>query len=325
MATPARPLVSLGLALLVALVAVGASGFTDEVENYKRLEAMPRERRADLAENLGRFDRLDPKEQAALRKLDVAISRKDPVDQARYRAILRRYHLWVSGLTDDQKKKLEAATDPDERFNLARKYRLSEADDRSRKKSLISGIRTGHFGISGPIEAGFLLKIWRKLPESKKAEIARRDGNRLRAELRSQANAAGVKWEPFAKADDDTYIGRLEADPEFKSLLGPLAKRAEAAQRKFDHPFAEFLYFEEHPPRPVDPRNLDRFVASCPAWLLGMLDPLSPGDARSYLTILYRQLHPHPNEMPEPGKEKPKVEPSSKPAPQKGQASPPPS
>ncbi len=29
-----------------------------------------------------------------------------------------------------------------------------------------------------------------------------------------------------------------------------------------------------------------------------MLDPLSPDDARAYLTILYRLLYPEPGEMP---------------------------
>ena len=45
-------------------------------------------------------------------------------------------------------------------------------------------------------------------------------------------------------------------------------------------------------------RDLERFSAACPPWLHSMTDPLSPDDARQYLTILYRLLYPHPGEMP---------------------------
>ena len=65
---------------------------------------MPRERRVALSENLERFDKLNPAEQAAIRKLDAEIARKDPVEQARYRSLLRRYHLWVNSLTDEEQK-----------------------------------------------------------------------------------------------------------------------------------------------------------------------------------------------------------------------------
>ena len=74
--------------------------------------------------------------------------------------------------------------------------------------------------------------------------------------------------------------------------------RSLAARKWFEHPFAEFLYFEENRPPAVSQKNLERFSADCPPWLHSMTDPLSPDDARQYLTILYRLLYPHPGEMP---------------------------
>jgi len=346
MATPARTLVSLGLAILVAMIAAGASGFDDETENYERLRAMPRERRANLVDNLERFDRLGPGEQAALRKLDQAIARKDPVDRARYRSILRRYHLWVSGLSDDRKKKLEEATDPGERFSLARKFRLAEADDRAGKAARVSGIRTGDYGLEGPSEASFLLQIWNQLTPKKQAEIGKRGGAELRNQIRSQAKATGVHRDWSVFAEEGPLLKRLESDPDFKQLLGPMArraietppkkagsesktgeapeKRADLILRRLEHPFTEFLYYEDHPVRPVDPKNLERFVAACPAWFLGSIDPLNPDDARNYLSIVYRRIYPHPAEFSEPGKDRSKVETPPRPASRKAQTSPPP-
>ncbi len=339
MAIPARHLIPVPIAVVLAALVAGASGSSDEAENYKRLLAMPRERRISLAEDLDRFDRLDPKEQAAIRKLDAELVRKDPVDQARYRAVLRRYHLWANGLTDAQKKELEGATEPYERLAIARKFRLREVVEASAKGARISGIRTGDYGLVGPIEAAYLLKVWQKLSPQQQGAIAKRGGNRLRDEIKAAAGSTKVRREPFPAAEEKAYALRLEADPDFKSQLAPLTKRIEAAQKKgenaakraeanqrlFEHPFAEFLYFADHPSRPVTPRNFERFLGSCPAWLLEMLDPLSPDDARDYLTILYRQIYIHPEEMPEGSRAEPGGSASTpKGNPRKSPASPPP-
>jgi hypothetical protein len=300
--------VMLGLAALAA----SPSSPTDEAENYRQLEAMPRERRIALSENLERFDKLDPAERAAIRKLDAEIARRDPVEQARYRSLLRRYHLWVNGLTEDQKAALKAAQGPDGRFNVARKFRLKELEGATSGPRLY-GIRTGDFGLIGPHEAASLLRIWNKLTTARKAEIEKHpERGRLTAEIRAQAKSVGVQLHPFPIADEKLYDPRLEADEGFKKLLGPFARRVdahprkaedarakgEAVQKKFELRFAEFLYFEEHKPRPVSQKNLERFSATCPGWLHAMLDPLSSDDARAYLTILYRQIYPEPGEMP---------------------------
>ena len=322
---PARTLVSLGIAALVALVAAAPSGFSDEAENYRRLQSMPVERRADLAENLARFDRLDPKEQAGLRKLDADLSRKDPVDQAKYRAILRRYHLWVNGLTDEQKAKLAAASGPAERFEVARKIRVAEGVQ-SRKGPRLSGIRIGNYALDNPTEAAFLLRIWEKLTPAEQAEIAKRSGRQLRDQIRNHRSAVHITRDHALLSEESAYTARLEADPDYRAFLAGTVKRmaettqkkAETATRKneaaarkagdplrrMEQPYAAFLYFEDHPSKPIPPGNLDRFVASLPAWFLAMLDPLTAEDARDYLTVVYRQLYPYPDEMPDPARAK---------------------
>jgi hypothetical protein len=300
------------LVLALGLLAAPFPARADEAENYQLLQAMPRERRVALAENLERFDKLDRAEQAAIRKLDAEIARKDPVEQAKYRALLRRYHLWVNSLTDEQKKELREAPTPEARFALAQKFRARDAQT-SRSGPRLAGIRTGDFGLVGPFEAAHLLRVWNKLDAAKKAEIEKQhERGRLFAAIRDETKAAGVRHVSFPADKESEYISRLEGDADLKRVFGPFAKgsdtpqrkleavqkKAEAARRWFEHPFAEFLYFEENRPHPVDQRNLERFSSACPHWLHAMTDPLSPDDARQYLTILYRLLYPHPGDMP---------------------------
>lgn len=308
---PRRPTAAAFLLALASVIAPDPAR-ADEAENSRRLQAMPRERRVALAENLERFDKLDATERAAIRKIDAAIAARDPVDQARYRTVLRRYHLWANGLTDDQKRDLKAAETPEARFALARKFR-SKAVPAGGPGPRIAGIRTGNFGLVGPYEAAHMLKVWNKLTPARKAEIEKQqERGRLFAAIRAESRPSGVKFEPFPAADDSSYAARLEGDPSFKPLLGPMVrwpdptvkkvdpaqKKAENPQRRFEHPLAEFLYFDDHRPRPVAQKDLERFASACPEWLHAMTDPLSPDDARDYLTIIYRLLYPHPSEIP---------------------------
>ena len=316
-------LILLGLAVIAA-----PAPLADEPDRYLQLQAMPRERRVTLAENLERFDKLDPAEQAAIRKLDAEIARKDPVEQARYRTLMRRYHLWVNSLTDAQKKELQDAGSVDARLALARKFRQKELETGVSGPRFF-GIRTGDYGLIGPHEAAQLLKIWNKLDPPKKAEIEKhQERGRLFREIRDQNKYYGVNFVPFPTAEEKHYDALLESEKTFKEQLGQFARRvdltpkkSEAAHAKgenvakrFELRFAEFRYFEDHKPKAVSQKNLERFSDSCPAWLHSMLDPLSADDARNYLTILYRLLYPEPGEMP-PDPKPAKASPAKTPSP----------
>ncbi len=298
-----------------AALFVGAVCLGDDLQNRQFLETLPRDRRATLAENLDRFDRLNGAEQTAIRRFDKEIEKLEPEEQPRYRALLQQYHLWFQGLTDDQRTALLATTDLDERFRLARKFRLAEMAGPKRDGPRIAKIRTGDYGLIPPTEMAYFLKIWRDLPPEKRSEIEKKPFSKVRDELRSQAKKINFKFEPFPADQEKIYDEKLEKDDEFKPLIEQMArkveqavkksealKKAEAVQKRFEHPYAEFLYFEEHHPTPVDPGRLNRFGEWCPEWLHALTDSMSADDAREYLTILYRSIYPIPNEMPEPSK-----------------------
>jgi len=151
---------------------------------------MPRERRAALAENLEQFDSLDAGERAAIRRLDRDLALRDPIDQARYRALLRRYHLWTNSLSDEQRRALQAAPTPEARMALIRQIRQKSNEiDASGPK--FSGARVGELGLIGPYEMAFILKAWDKLPNDKKQALSALPGGKLFAAVRAEAAATG--------------------------------------------------------------------------------------------------------------------------------------
>lgn len=291
---------------------VGAACWGDDLQNRQLLETLPRDRRSSLAENLDRFDRLGGAEQAAIRRLDATIAATEPVEQARFRSLLHHYHLWFQGLTEEQREQLLATTDLDERFTLARKLRVAEKVVPKRDGPRIARIRTGDYGLIGPYEAAYLLKIWRDLPPEKRAEIEKLPPSSLRDELKAQGKSLKLRFDRFPVDQEKLYDEKLEADPDFKPLLhlaeqvprkADATKKAEKAQKNFEHSFAEFLYLEDHRARPVDPARLERFAESCPHWFRVLTDSLAADDARDYYATLYRLIYPGPaDEMPEPVK-----------------------
>ena len=294
---------------------VGAVCLGGEPENRQLLETLPSDRRASLAENLDDFDKLDFAEQTAIRRLDASIAATEPVEQARYRALLHHYHLWFESLTDDQQEKLLATTDLDERFALARKIRVAENGRDRHDGSRIAHLRTGAFGLIGPFEAAFLLKTWQDLAPEKRAELEKSPPAKLRDALKAEAKTLKRRIDRFPAEQAKIYGEKLEADPEFQPIIEPMIRRVEQAFRKgdagkkaanaqklFEHPLAEFRYFEENRPRPVDPIRLERFAEACPGWFRATTDSLAADDARDYYAILYRLIYPNPAEMPEPVK-----------------------
>ena len=295
---------------------VGAVCLGDDLRNRQLLETLPRDRRTSLAETLERFDRLGSAEQTAVRRLDKTIEDSDPVERARFQALLHHYHLWFQGLPEDRQATLMGINDLEERFRTARKFRLAEVAAPQRDGPRVAKIRTGDFGMAAPFETAFLLKVWAEIPAETRAELDKKPPAGLRDAIREQGKKLKVRFDPFPVDLEKTYDEKLEKDDEFKPLIEPMIRRVEQAlrtkgevpkkvdnaQRKFEHRFAEFLYFEEHRPSPVDPVRLLRFSESCPDWFHAMTDSLAGDDARDYYTIVYRLLYPAPKELPEPTK-----------------------
>ena len=129
--------------LLGLLIAAGPS----DDANWKRLEAMPREQRVVLSRNLERYDALPPDERSAVRALDADIAKLDPLLQARYLGLLRRYHAWLSDLTDAQKAQLGQASSVDARLALVAKWRKAEQPANGGSKSpMVLGVSPGVLG-----------------------------------------------------------------------------------------------------------------------------------------------------------------------------------
>lgn len=329
------------LPLILAGVA-SVAGAADEDENRKRLEAMPREQRLHLSRTLDRFDSLPSSERSAVRDLDAALSKLDPDVRARYRLLLRRYHVWLGGLDDDQGKQLAAAGSVDAKLALAAKWRRAEREaDTKTRRNLVMGVHPGDLGAIPPFEMANALRVWSNLNASERANIEKfKNINRRMIELARIGRERGIVPVRFPKATEDVLIQELESHEMAKAIQQRWAVKQEkagdptAARKAQDsirwngplHPLAESLYFMKHPPPPVSTDNLSRFDAEIPEWLRATLDPLPPDDARRRLTILYRQIYPPGEEIPTPlkkGPDKAEDAPKSKtPAPKPAPAAP---
>jgi hypothetical protein len=326
------------LTLAAALVASSAAAGEGD-NNWSRLSAMPREQRAHLTENLERFDALPASERADIRELDAAIARLDPAVRARYRVVLRRYHVWVKGLDDDRKKQLAQAGSAREKLDLVTQWKRAEVQADSRAKAnLIFGLHPGDLGAIPPYEIASALRVWFELSpqEKKRIESIERLPFRISALMNMGQNPARkIPMQRFDPAIEQGLVDRLEADEKAKMVFpkqffrakkeepAPNADPVQAAKKAerlntFNpvHHLAESLYFSEHPPAAVTTENLALFETRIPNWLRASLDPLPPEDARRRLTILYRQIYPPGSEIPPPPKPDPakaKASPSQKP------------
>ena len=294
-------------------------GPTSEGANWKRLEAMPREQRLHLSQTLEEFDSLPSGDRAAIRDLDASLAKLPPETQARYRVVLRRYHVWVDGLDDVQKKKLAEAGSVDAKLSLVTKWRKAEREAETRvRKNLIFGIHPSDLNTIPPFEMAYLLRVWRKLDAKDRAEVEKieRMPQRL-MDLGGRGSGArsGSSAAPSPRGDG----GRLgqagsRTDEKVKSIFPrwvaktgrrpiPIAEKR-AAKRPANpiHQMAESLYFIENPPEPVAAARLAQFDATIPNWLRATLDPLPPDEARRQLTILYRQIYPPGQDIPPPNK-----------------------
>lgn len=313
-----------------------AAVLADEPGNRQILESLPLDRRASLAEKLQRFDGMSSADRQAIRRLDAQIALLEPVERARLQSLLHRYHLWVLQLPLDQKQALLDAKTPQKRLQLILDYQKAQTVQRAKTGPRLAGIRLGDFGLIGPFDCASLLKAWRALPPDRQKELSRMPRSQLYSSLRDQARQMDLASPSLPDDREAAYDARLESDEEFKPLVDPLrrantsskgdspASKQDSLQKRFENPFAQFLYFEENPPIEVDPANLERFVADAPDWFHTLIDSLSADDARAYVSTVYRLLYRHPAEMPEskpkPG---PQVPPRKADGPGHGDHSPP--
>jgi hypothetical protein len=270
--------------------------------NWDRLRSMPREQRLALWEKLKAFDALGQSERSSIRALDARIAALSPADRDNYASVLRRYHHWLQGLTDEQRTALITAP-PSQRMRLVTGYR---ADVRTGATGNMNTtpmfLQVFDFSGSAPFETAHRLKVWFDLSAENRAEIEAQDSPAARKKRLTEF-AQHVRLGPIGrvpKSDEDALMAKLESNPQLKNwLANPLKKADPTKHEKVKRRIAANYYFLEHPPTAVDPGRLRHFGAALPTWDREQLDPLPPEEAKRRLAILYRLVFPAPKEFPE--------------------------
>jgi hypothetical protein len=280
-----------------------AAAANAEAENASRLRSMPREERLALWEKLREFDALGPAEHSAIRSLNEQISQLPPDEQANYQSVLRSYHRWVQGLSEEQRNELSAVP-PNERMRLVTRLRAQERTSPA-ASHLPLPLQVLDFTAQTPFETAVRIKTWLELSPEKRAEIEQLDSppeqQRRLADVAQFVRLAQPAR--ITKAEEDALVAKIEANPQWKnSPLNPLKKADSAKQEKVRRRIAASYHFLEKPPAAVESARLMRFQAALPPWYRGQYDHLPPEEARRRLTILYRLIFPAPGEMPETSK-----------------------
>jgi hypothetical protein len=248
--------VLVGVALCVGL----GTSFEAEDATWKRLAAMPRERREALLARLDQFDALPAAEQAAVRALDARIQAEPEVNRAELYATLRRYHSWVRSLDEAQQKTLLTAP-ADTRLALTTKVFAEQVGSRTPETPFYI---IADFGSASPFELARQIKIWFNLADRQREVVLKTAEIGRVKQLENLGKLAGVPAiaTPTKEKMDATY----KTAP--RSKLGPFLKKfddvksIEKKARLVDH-----YYFFQHPPDKVKAAKLLEFDNALPPWI----------------------------------------------------------
>ncbi len=163
-------------------------------ERRARIAAMTAAEREQLARRYDRFMALSPEEQGRLRALHRALEQDPAADELR--AVMARYHRWLSRLSTAQRAEL-LAMEPEERLEKIRQLR---ADERARQRRRLSpeDRQAVRRWIEGLVRSRIAQQEWERLealPEpQRRAELARLVMQRRQQNLRlGTANEESLK------------------------------------------------------------------------------------------------------------------------------------
>jgi hypothetical protein len=275
-----------------------------EEENWQRLRAMPREQRVILADRIRDFERLGRDEKAAVRALDRKIDALPPPDQANYYAVLRRYHLWLHTLTDDQRKELDAAP-TDRKMGLVAKFRAAEGKKETGASPVSTLFQLADPWGRSPFEMAHNLEVWFALGPAHHAELEKlgmRERTKRMNELSRQIKGKVRPLAQLTKPQEDAALKQLDKQAQTKGWLRNQLRKSDTEKQVVDkRRLANNFHFLANPPKPVQAVNLLRFETAMPSWFRATFDHLPPEEARRRLTVLYRLIYPFPNEIPAGG------------------------
>jgi hypothetical protein len=269
---------------------------------------MPLSRREALLKNLDRFRALPAAEQHAIRELDRRIAEEDPAVRARHLTLLRRYHVWLAGLPEAQRKAMEAAS-PNERLNLINEALRAESTGGVAHARNDARIWTQLTNLSPVllVDQSHWIRLWLGLtPEQRQAIQKKGLSESERVRLLEQfglENGMRDERPAIRRAEADALLRTIEDRPRLKKKY---EQSKAAAKRAMVGRINERRSLMEHADAQVDRAQLDQFVASIPSWLLSPVDSLPPDAARLRMRVLYRMIFPEGTEMPRVEQPRPK-------------------
>jgi hypothetical protein len=291
------------LPAITALATILVAAASEIESGWARLRALPAERRLKLVDTLKKFDLVYSREQQqALRDLDRRINELPAAERNEYFSVLHRYHNWLNQLPENKQSDVNDKP-PGERMAVVNKLIADFPVPRAMTSRFL---QVADLGDHSPLELAAIFKIWQAMPAARRREI---EGmhvvpKRLDA-LFKFAEKKELPREIKPPALEETeWIAKLEdflrvelkrpmlLNLDMKKKQETVALRSEIMRR-----MAINYHFMAHPPPAVTPERLDDFVAAFPPWLKSTFDPFPPDEARRRLTVVYRLIYPHPEEM----------------------------
>jgi hypothetical protein len=293
------------LPAVVALATVLIAAGIDLEANWNRLKALPSDQRKKIVDNLLRFDAvLNSDQQRAVRELDRRIHELPVAQQSEYFAVLRRYHGWLSRLPDDRRDEILRAA-PNERMAAINKL-ISTPRYKVLSDLTPPFLQVAEIGEYSPFELAAIYKIWHALTPAQRKEVEKPVGNpgRLQVLLRL-GDAKKLPREIIPEGYDEERA--LEGfGPFFKKAHSALVvdlpkKQNEARAAEITRRQAINFYYLSADKRAavkhVSAERLDQFAATFPWWVQSAFESFPPDEARRRLTIIYRLVFPHPQEI----------------------------
>lgn len=203
-----RDLVRAAVWLACGLCLATPAPAEDEMaERRARIAAMTAAEREQLARRYDRFMALAPEEQERLRALHRALE-QDPA-ASELRAVMARYHRWLSGLSTAQRAEL-LAMEPDERLEKIRELRLQERARERRRLSPEDRLAVRRW-VEGLVRSRIFPQEWKQLeamPDpQRRAELAR---------LAMQRRQQTIRW----------LMANEESLNELREAISPQARKA---------------------------------------------------------------------------------------------------
>ena len=315
-----------GLPAISALATMLVAATVDPSGNWERLGALPPEARQRLVENLQKFDVLySAEQQRSLRDLDNRINELDQAQQAQYLATAHRYHNWLESLPETKQDELNAKP-PDERMDLIKKLVKVYPVPRASTARFLQFVDVGEYS---PFELAAIYQTWRSMSDAERQQVERMQPGPRRKRVQGKEGAKGISA-GFAeqKFDEANAVRELETFAK-NQTIGFFLQELKTGEDGRPHEIVRrqainfhFLH-EKNRPKPVDPDQLDEFLASFPPWLRSRFDHHSPDEARRRLTVVYRLVFPPGQEIQQdPRPARPPAAGRTSPAPSSGSPSP---